>query len=80
MTEVICEDIPASIILLYAFIGAPDASFANIFSICMSCISIAVISTSIFFAFDTDEEGRRTNPMFYGAVPDSTARNVVVRV
>jgi hypothetical protein len=80
VTEVVCESVPGAILLAYAFLEAPEATFATVFSMCTSCASIAVISTGIFFSFDTDPERRLHSPMFYGAVPDSTARKLLVRV
>ena len=80
MVEVVCESVPGAILLTYAFLEAPEATFATLFSICTSCVSIAIISTGIFFSFDTDPEARLHSPMFYGAVPDSTARHLLVRV
>ncbi len=76
----VCESVPGAILLIYAFLEAPEATFATVFSICASCISIATISTGIFFAFDTDPAARLHSPTFYGAVPDSTARQLLVRV
>ncbi len=76
----VCESVPGAILLTYAFLEAPEATFATLFSICSSCASIAVISTGIFFSHDTDSEKRLHSPLFYGAVPDSTARQLLVRV
>ncbi len=76
----VCESVPGAIISTYAFLEAPEATFTTVFSICASCISIAVISTGIFFSYDTDPVQRLRSPMFYGAVPDSTARHLLVRV
>ena len=76
----VCESVPGAIILTYAFLEAPEATFATVFSICTSCVSIAVTSTGMFFSFDTDPAARLHSPMFYGAVPDSTARQLLVRV
>ncbi len=76
----VCESVPSAILLTYAFLTAPAATFATLFSICASCVSIAAVSTSLFFAYDTDPAARLHSPMFYGAVPDSTARHLLVRV
>jgi hypothetical protein len=46
----------------------------------MSCLSIATITTGTFFDYDTDPASRVHSPMFYGAVPDSTMRKLLVRV
>jgi hypothetical protein len=46
----------------------------------MSCLSIATITTAIFLNKDTDPASRLHSPMFYGAVPDSTVRKLLVRV
>ena len=80
VVEVVCESVPGAILLIYAFLDASEATFAALFSICSSCISIAVISTGIFFSFDTDPAARLHTPIFYGAVPDSNSRHLLVRV
>ncbi len=80
VVEVVCESVPGAILLTYAFLEAPEATFATVFSIGTSCVSIGVISTGIFFSFDTDTVERLRDPIFYGAVPDSTARHLLVRV
>jgi hypothetical protein len=77
---VVCESVPGAIILTYAFLEAPEATFATAFSICTSCVSIAVISTGMFFSYDTDPAARLHSPMFYGATPVSTVRQLLVRV
>jgi uncharacterized membrane protein len=46
----------------------------------MSCLSIATITTGMFFDYDTDASRRSQTPMFYGAVPNSTIRKLLVRV
>jgi hypothetical protein len=46
----------------------------------MSCLSIATITTGMFFGYDADPASRVHSPMFYGAVPDSTVRKLLVRV
>jgi hypothetical protein len=80
VVEVVCESVPGAILLTYAFLEAPEATFSTLFSICSSCVSIATISTGIFFSYDTDPTARLHSPMFYGAVPDSTVRHILVRV
>ncbi len=76
----VCESVPGALVLTYAFLEAPEAIFSTLFSISASCVSIAVTSTGIFFSYDTDPAQRLHSPMFYGAVPDSTARHLLVRV
>ncbi len=76
----VCESVPGAILLTYSFLEAPEATFATVFSICTSCVSIAVISTGMFFSYDTHPAERLRSPMFYGAVPDLTARHLLVRV
>ena len=80
VVEVVCESVPGAILLTYGFLEAPEATFATLFSICSSCVSIAVISTGIFFSYDTNPAHRLKSPRFYGAVPDSTTRQLLVRV
>jgi hypothetical protein len=65
---------------MHDLLGAANLSFATVFSIVMSCLSIATITTGMFFDYDTDPASRVHSPMFYGAVPDSTMRKLLVRV
>jgi hypothetical protein len=78
--EILCESAPTALIQMNNLLGATQLSFATVFSIVMSCLSIATITTGMFFDIDTDPAKRMHSPMFYGAVPDSTIRNLLVRV
>ncbi len=82
--EIVCESVPTALIQMHDLLGATKLSFANVFSIVMSCLrhclSIATITTSMLLGKDTDPASRLHTPMFYGAVPDSTMRKLVVKV
>jgi hypothetical protein len=80
MVEIVCESVPTALIQMHDLLGAAKLSFATIFSISTSCLSIATITTSMFFDYDTDPANRLHTPMFYGAVPDSTMRKLLVKV
>jgi hypothetical protein len=80
VTEIVVESVPTALIQMNGLLGATKLSFATVFSIVMSCLSVATITTGIFFDFDTDPAKRVQSPMFYGAVPDSTMRKLLVRV
>jgi hypothetical protein len=79
-TEIVVESVPSALIQMHEFVGATKLSFATVFSIVMSCLSIATITTGMFFDYDTDPANRMHSPMCYGAVPDSTMRKLLVRV
>ncbi len=79
-TEIVVESVPTALIQMHDLLGATKLSFATVFSILMSCLSIATITTGMFFDFDTDPAKSLVSPMFYGAVPDSTMRKLLVRV
>jgi hypothetical protein len=78
--EIVIESVPTALIQMHEFVGATKLSFSTVFSIVMSCLSIATITTGMFFDYDTDPANRLRVPMFYGAVPDSTMRKLLVRV
>jgi hypothetical protein len=80
VTEIVVESVPTALIQMHNLLGATKLSFATVFSIVMSCLSIATITTGMFFDYDTDPARRTHSPMFYGAVPDSTMRKLLVRV
>ena len=78
--EIVVESAPTALIQMNNLLGAAKLSFASVLSIAMSCLSIATITTGMFFDIDTDPAKRMHSPMFYGAVPDSTMRKLLVRV
>jgi hypothetical protein len=80
VAEIVVESVPTALIQMYDLIGATKLSFATVFSIVMSCLCIATITTGMFFDYDTDPASRVHSPMFYGAVPDSAIRKLLVRV
>jgi hypothetical protein len=80
VVEIVCESVPTALIQMFDLLGATKLSFATVFSISMSGLSIASITTKVFFEFDTDPAKRVRTPMFYGAVPDSTVCKLLVRV
>jgi hypothetical protein len=80
VTEIVVESVPSALIQMHDLLGAANLSFATAFSIIMSCLSTATITTSMFFDYDTDPAKRAHSPMFYGAVPDSTMCKLLVRV
>ena len=80
VAEIVCESVPTALIQIHNLLGVAKPSFSTVFSIIMSCLSIATITTSMFLGKDTDPASRLHTPMFYGAVPDSTMRKLLVRV
>jgi hypothetical protein len=80
VAEVVLESMPTALIQTHELLGATKLGFATVFSIVMSCLSIATITTGMFFGMDMDDGKRSHTPMFYGVVPDSTMRKLLVRV
>jgi hypothetical protein len=78
--EIVVESVPTALIQMHGLLGATKLSAATVFSIVMSCLCIATITTGMFFDFDKDPVNRVHSPMLYGAVPDSTMRKLLVRV
>ena len=58
--------------------AAGDWTTVAVISVCLSCISTAVTTTTIAFDFDTNKVRRQRNPEFYGYVPDTSAGRVFV--
>jgi hypothetical protein len=80
VAEIVCESVPTALIQMHDLLGSTKLSFATVFSIVMSCLSIATITTIMFYDLDTDPANRLNSPMFYGAMPDSTMRKLLVKV
>jgi hypothetical protein len=80
VAEIVCESVPTALIRMHDLLGATKQSLATVFSIVMSCLSIATITTTMYLEKDTDPANRLHTPMFYGAVPDSTMRKLIVKV
>ncbi len=80
MAEIVCESVPTALIQMHDLLGATKLSVATVFSIIMSGLSIATITTGMFFDYDTDPAKRMHSPMFYGVEPDSTICKLLVRV
>jgi hypothetical protein len=78
--EIVVESVPTALIQMHDLLGAAKLSAATVFSIVTSCLCIATITTGMFFDYDTDPAKRVQSPMFYGAVPESTMRKLLVRV
>jgi hypothetical protein len=58
VAEIVCESVPIALIQMHGLLGAAKLSFATVFSIVMSCLSIATITTSMFLDFDSDPANR----------------------
>ncbi|GMH85642.1 hypothetical protein TrVE_jg6354 [Triparma verrucosa] len=79
-TELVCESIPFTLILTYAFLtgNIREEPVAAIFSFIVSVCSSAFISAGISFDWDADKTSRATVPNFYGFTPDNTMKKVKV--
>ena len=66
-----------SIFQLYAFIISPRRPVIAFFSILVSIITIAFVSTTISYDLDVDPINRRIERKFYGAVPNSSYKRTV---
>ena len=80
VAEIVLESAPTALIQMHDLLGTTKLRIATVFSIVMSCLAIATITTIMFFGFDTDPENCLVSPMFYGAVPDSAIRKLLVKV
>ncbi|GMI27683.1 hypothetical protein TeGR_g8672, partial [Tetraparma gracilis] len=78
--EMFCESIPGCILQVYALIqgGSGGQMGTKVFSIVVSAITTGMGSASISYDCDSDPEGRRKLPSFYGYLPDEgNARTIM---
>ncbi|GMH89344.1 hypothetical protein TL16_g11428 [Triparma laevis f. inornata] len=79
--QIICESIPSGILQIFAYIsvrGEGKRSSVALFSIFISCITTGYSATQVSHDLDTSAGKRRSNPLFYGFVPDDkSARKTV---
>ena len=72
--EMFAEAIPGTIIQLSAILSVGVASSAAIVSLIISALTTGFTSATISFDMDTDQVMRKSNPEFYGYVPDSAKK------
>jgi hypothetical protein len=80
MAELVLEAVPSVIIVIRSTLAFGVTSYVPLFSIGMSLLSIATISTGTFFGFDQDPDGRLHSPMFYGCIRKEPLQQVLTRV
>ena len=81
VTEVFLECIPACLIQCHAYLSVPSIrSRSAAVSIAISALTTAYTSTTISYDLDTSPQKRKLIEDFYGFVPDSPNRRLVVFV
>jgi hypothetical protein len=79
--QIICESIPSGILQIFAFISVTAGgkrSKLALFSIFISCITTGYSATQVSHDLDTSASKRRSNPYFYGFVPDDKSARTKV--
>jgi hypothetical protein len=80
LSELVGESIPGSIIQTYAYIASPRRTNLALTSIVTSIATIAYISVTVTYDFDSDPHRRKTQPWMYGMLPYSPLRRVTAFV
>jgi hypothetical protein len=78
--EIVVEAIPAAIIQLVDLLGGSDPSLATLLSITASCITIAILTATMFWDKDRDAQLKLEFPSFYGAVEETRSWRSVTAV
>ncbi|GMI32549.1 hypothetical protein TeGR_g12943, partial [Tetraparma gracilis] len=78
--EMFCESIPGCILQVTALIqgGSREQMATKVLSIIVSAITTGMGSASISYDFDSDPEGRRILPSFYGYLPDDGNKRTIM--
>ena len=78
--QIACESIPSGVLQIYAYITTETRSEAVLFSIFISCLTTGFSATQISHDLDTSAGKRRSNPLFYGFVPEGKKERTIVFV
>ena len=78
--EIVVEAIPAATIQLVDLLGGSDPSLATLLSITASCITIAILTATMFWDKDRDAQLKLEFPSFYGAVRETRSLRSVTAV
>jgi len=77
--EMICESIPGCLLQLYVILKVGDTSGRAVTSVVISALTTGYSSGTISYDYDTDPVKRKTQPDFYGYIPDEgTARPLLL--
>jgi hypothetical protein len=79
-SELTFESILGGLAQTIFLLDGGDWTTSAVVSVILSCISTAFTVTTIDFDLDTNKGQRRSNPEFYGYVPDTSARRFIVFV
>jgi hypothetical protein len=76
--EMTFESIPGGLAQAIFLLNGGDWTTAAVVSVGLSCVSTAFIASTLVFDLDTDPTRRKRNPEFYGYVPDTSGKRVLV--
>jgi len=77
-SEMLCEAIPGTVILLVAVMTSAEYETVTLLSLFSSVSAAAFLSALISYGWDTDKDCRHLASCFYGYVPDPKMRRVTV--
>ncbi len=78
LIEMTFESIPGGLAQAIFLLNGGDWTTAAVVSVGLSCVSTAFIATTLVYDFDTDPAKRKLRPEFYGYIPDTTGKRVLV--
>jgi hypothetical protein len=71
LIEMTFESIPGGLAQAIFLLNGSDWTTAAVVSVGLSCVSTAFIATTLVYDLDTDPMRRKSNPEFYGYIPDN---------
>jgi hypothetical protein len=78
LIEMTFESIPGGLAQAIFLLNGGDWTTAAVVSVGLSCVSTAYIATTLVFDLDTEPTRRKSDPEFYGYIPDTKRALVFV--
>jgi hypothetical protein len=78
LIEMTFESIPGGLAQAIFLLNGGDWTTAAVVSVGLSCVSTAFIASTLVYDFDTDPTRRKLRPEFYGYIPDTSSKRVLV--
>jgi hypothetical protein len=78
LIEMTFEAIPGGLAQATFLLNGGDWTTAAAVSVCLSCLSTAFTASTLVYDFDTDPKRRKSRPEFYGYIPDTAGKRVLV--
>jgi hypothetical protein len=78
LSELALESAPGGLAQAIFILNGGEWSTAAIVSVVLSCLSAAFTATCVAYDMDTNADKLKTEPHFYGYIPDAAGRRVLV--